>query len=491
MNNTSYDEKIIRKYYGENLWHLCRRIFPTILEKEGQLSSILTKYFSPNFSLYEDIISSNEINSFKNYINIISSPYQSKEYKTNKTPKELLSMAGYDLYECLTEKDIQYFKKYYAKGEELCTFNSNRLDDNYVFFAVKKNVALINRNSFPNPKRQDEYGTSVISIQFTKDNNYTLSIKNRYNHTVKNPDATFSNNLDNIIPGLTYAFSKYYNMKQTTSEPGFILDNYIKDQTGKYYKYNYELYGTYYCEDSIIIKNFLVTKLNSQESILIDYFIVDLKNKTISLYDKTISDSFPNMFDEIKKITILKENSHKKIIVTTTKNEHIIIKVDNSSRIIGITNNNIKHIGNNFLMNNKKLCTLEMPKVISFGNNCFYSNEFLTSLSLPSTISIGNNFLCYNQVLDKISMNNLKRVGNNCFYHNLLIKSLSLPALKTIGTNFFYYNQNLEKIFIPNAKELGVSCFYNHQTITTITSPKKKIKKLGKGSDLFDRRINN
>ena len=40
----------------------------------------------------------------------------------------------------------------------------------------------------------------MISIQFTKDDAHTLSIKNRYNHSVNDPDATFSNNLDNIIP---------------------------------------------------------------------------------------------------------------------------------------------------------------------------------------------------------------------------------------------------------------------------------------------------
>mgnify|MGYP003301659321 CR=1 FL=1 len=34
--------------------------------------------------------------------------------KTDLTPKELLDIAGYDLYECKTESDIQAFKKYYG-----------------------------------------------------------------------------------------------------------------------------------------------------------------------------------------------------------------------------------------------------------------------------------------------------------------------------------------------------------------------------------------
>ena len=162
--------------------------------------------------MYEDIVKNGVVNSFKNYIYSLVDVELEKEVKVDKNPKELLSEAGYDLYECRSESDIQKFKKYYAEGEELCTFNGGRLNDCYVFFAVNKNVNQIRREDFDYPTRQDEYGTSVISIQFTRDETHTLSIKNRYNHTVDNPDATFSNNLDNIIPGLTDSFSKYYGL---------------------------------------------------------------------------------------------------------------------------------------------------------------------------------------------------------------------------------------------------------------------------------------
>ena len=39
------------------------------------------------------------------------------------------------------KEDIQKFKKYYAIGEELCTFSGGRLNNCYVFFAVKKNIS--------------------------------------------------------------------------------------------------------------------------------------------------------------------------------------------------------------------------------------------------------------------------------------------------------------------------------------------------------------
>ena len=85
----------------------------------------------------------------------------------------------------------------------LCSFAIKRLQTHHVFFAVKDNALNLKRSDFINPLREDEYSTSVISIQFTKGFNNRISIKSRYNHSVDNPDATFYNNLENIVPGLT------------------------------------------------------------------------------------------------------------------------------------------------------------------------------------------------------------------------------------------------------------------------------------------------
>jgi len=153
------------------------------------------------------------------------------------------------------------------------------------FFAVKENVDQIKREDFVKPSRQDEYGTSVISIQFTKTSTHTLSIKNRYNHTVNNPDATFSNNLDNIIPGLTDSFARA-GYVQTYVKPCFELPNYVLAADGKYYKYNIEINNIYYCPNNVIIDNFEVHEYNKDSFIVFDYFILDLKEKKILLYDK-------------------------------------------------------------------------------------------------------------------------------------------------------------------------------------------------------------
>lgn len=129
------DLKLIKKNYGEKMMNLCRELFPTLLEKDGLLFGVLESNFAYSKFLYDDIISQKE--NFKDYI-YSSVNVEKKEIDVFKTPKELLDEAGYILYECNTEEDIQKFKKYYAKNEELCTFNDHRLNYCHVFFAVKK-----------------------------------------------------------------------------------------------------------------------------------------------------------------------------------------------------------------------------------------------------------------------------------------------------------------------------------------------------------------
>ena len=211
MENT--DLKYLKKHYGEKFAHLCRELFPTLLETEGLLKKLITDRFAFSRELYKDIIANSFQDDFKNYIfSFVDVEKQNKEIIT-LSPEVLLDKAGYKLYpECKTEEEIQSFRKYYAKGEELCTFNGGRLNSCRVWFAVKKNIEEIKRENFTNPRRQDEYGTSVISIQFTRRQPMTISIKNRYSHSVNNPDATYGNNLDNIILGLTEAFVKEYQL---------------------------------------------------------------------------------------------------------------------------------------------------------------------------------------------------------------------------------------------------------------------------------------
>ena len=428
------DLKIIKKKYGEKMMKLCRESFPTLLESEGLLSQLMLEHFDPSHVLYEDIISDELEDEFKDFIYSLIELKKIKKV-VNKNSKELLEEAGYDLYECRMEEEIQSFRKYYQTNEMLCTFEENRLSRCYVFFAVKKSVDDIRREDFKNPQREDLYGTSVISIQFTKNETHTLSIKNRYNHTVNNPDATFRNNLDNIIEGLTESFSRDYGMIQTNPSNDFEIPNYVRANDGRYYKYNYEINNIYYCTNNVIIDNFEAMKLEHNR-LLLDYFILDLQDKIISLYDDTISDCFPGGLKEIQQIWIIKEKESKKIIIKTNQ-EDIIIEIDNDNKIIKYQNDNIEEIKNNFLIYNESLIKIDLPNVTIIGDDFLYFNESLREINLPNVIEIGEHFLFFNNTLMEINM----------------------PKITEIGDCFLYYNKSLKE-----AKKLNKSKMDYHST---------------------------
>lgn len=427
----------IKKYYGEEMMHLCRRLFPSLLEREGLLFDLITTNFAYSKFLYSDIINNNLVNKFKDYIYSLVD-LETKHVKTTKPLSDLMQEAGYNLYQCKTEEDIQSFKKYYKLNEQLCTFKGGRLDNYYVFFAVKKNIDEIKRESFSTPKRQDEYGTSVISIQFTKGKVNTLSIKNRYNHTVDNPDATFSNNLENIIPGLTNSFEKEYNLHiNQNGNNNFEIPNYVKASDGKYYKYNYEINNIYYCPNNIIIDNFKVINnyKEKEKYLIIDYFIIDLVTKSITLYDKKIADSFVNSFNNIKLIEILKlkENNHKKIGIVLENNKRIYIEVDKLNRMLYYEDNDIQVVNSDFL----------------------YRNLYLQEISLSNVIEVKSNFLWYNECLKKLNIPNVELIGNSFAHKNENLKDIVLPNVKKIEAGFLYNNRVLQKFIAPNLISLG------------------------------------
>ena len=383
----------IKKLYGEKFMHFCRSIFPTLLEQEGLLTEVLKSTFATNSrTLYDDIVNSDLEEEFKNYIySKIDVEKEKPEIIGEKTPYQLLDENGYNLYECNSEEEIQSFKKYYKSGEELCTFRGNRLNRCVVFFAVKKDVEEIKREDFNNPKREDEYGTSVMSIQFTKSQNSTVSIKNRYNHTVNNPDATYGNDLDKIAPGLTQSFEKLLSERGLTLNSSnieaFSIPGYVVADDGKYYKYNMEIFGNYYCPGNVIIDHGNVIKLEPEKQELIDYFILDKENKTLSLYDDPIlllvGDSFIDGFKNIDSIEMANNNNSEQKTKTITIKEKssdkpITIEINKESNsIIGYTNENLVNLGDNFLTYNEQLSELNVPNVTNIGAGCLENNKEL------------------------------------------------------------------------------------------------------------------
>jgi hypothetical protein len=343
-------------------------------------------------------------------------------------------------------EEVNSFIRYYDKNEILCTFNSNRIEECYIFFAVKKDVDKIRREDFDYPRKEDIYGTSVISIQFTRGLRNIISIKNRYNDTVFCPDSTFSNNLDNIVPGLTISFAKEYNLNLLGGNTIFELPGYVRASDGKYYKYNYKINNIYYCLNNIIIDNYKVIDIYKEKEkyLVIDYFIIDLVNKTIKLYDDKLKDSFIDDFNNINNIIITKDKNTKLKIIEVFYDsfKKATIVVDSTNKIIEYHNDYLINVGNRFLSHNKELKVFNTPNIEVVGNAFLRCNECLTTLILNKLKRAGNAFLRNNKILELLFAADLEIVGNDFCYHNKTNINLYIPNLINIGNNFFYLNSS-------------------------------------------------
>ena len=470
------DLKLIKKYYGENFMHLCKKLFPTILEENGTLYNIISNSFSHSKNLYNDLIEQDKVLEFKNYIYSYTKE-NDLIVKTSKTPYELMSNAGYILYECKNQEEILSFKKYYSKDEELCTFKEERLKTNYVFFAVKKDVDRIKRDEFKIPQRQDRYGTSVISIQFTKGDNNIVSIKNRYNHKVQNPDATYSNNLDNIIQGLTYSFNKYYKFNIDYKD-SFELNDCVKAIDNKFYKYNYEINNIYYCVDNIIIdskRNVISDFKDKEKYLVIDYFILDIVKKKIYLYDERLKDSFIDNIN-IKKINILKDKNIKIIDIIPLEGENITIKINSKNQILSYINNNIKKVKDNFLCDSTTINEIIMNSLEQTGDYFLEKNKCLKYIEFNKLKNAGNNFISNNRIIEIAIMNNLEKVGHSFMHENRSIKKFIANNLKIVG-NYFFSNAsfNLINLILNNLEVVGDGFLDKNISVKNFQAPKLKV----------------
>ena len=488
MNN---ELKKIKKIYGEETMHLCRTLFPTILEHEGLLLSILEEHFAPTKFLAREVIKEDKINEFKNYI--YGFYYTNENLITvDKTPAELLKQAGYTLYECHTEEEIQSFKKYYYPGEEICTFSGNRLSGFYVFFVIKDNASELNRKKFTNPRREDEYGTSVISIQFSKDPKFNnVSIKNRYNHIVENPDDTFFNNLDNIIPGLTHSFENYYNLEITNVKPTTLgLKQYSMASDQKYHFFYYNYYNQiYFCENNFLIRRGFINGrflniFNLDETfakekeryVFMDTYVLDLKEKKlINIIDHFLND-FDNTLEHARQIIVTKDRAkHKVIKIINVDGTEIEITLDECNSIIGYKNPNLIEIKDNFMRTNHKLQQLEIPNVTKIGDNFLMDNETLHQIYLPKLSQTGSSFLPNDNNLRTIFFPNLHKVGHSFLFHADSLTDLDLPNLVSTGTAFLGEASNIRKINLPKLQKANEGFLAKSSALEELQLPSLQI----------------
>ncbi len=387
--------------------------------------------------------------------------------KTNKDPIQLLNEAGYDAFVVKTEKQKNSIKKYFRPDEQLCTFSdSYRHKEFYIIHAVKRGADKIKPSD--NPKREDEYGTSVISIQIAKSGGF-ISIKNRYNHTVSDPDSTFNNNPDNIILGLTNSLQKYFDVDFSVSDVE-MPENYVNVDNQLVYC-NFERNGIWF-GPKYYIKNGEIVRLSTDRETMIDHMIYNDKTKKITTplgdNDKTCT-FFAKLFNG-KQITKTIDKATNNITLQTQNGDRII--TDDKGQIIELDLPNVTKIPDNFLDYNTTLKSINLPKVKVIGDDFLSRNTTLKSINLPNVKTIGDDFLWFNKMLETINLPKVETIGNYCLDSNKKLKSINLPNVKLIRNNFLRTNNELELINLPKVKVIDDNFLRFNEELKSINLPK-------------------
>lgn len=477
------DYNKIKKYYGEDFAKLCRSLFPTILEHPGLLWHTISRKVAPCSTIAQDFSEPNARGQFQSFIMNASGIEAVPLSPSNgKTPEELLKEKGYILYpECQTEDEVQSFKRFYREDEELCTFRGKRLETCRVWFAVKEEVAkdvdaIAHRDE---PQREDEYGTSVISIQFTRGNHAQLSIKNRYNHNVDNPDATFGNNLEAIVPGLTNAFIETYGLNYEYEKEFEIDDYYLID--GKLFK---PLAQANFRDIATAENNFVLTATSAKQYdpnryIIFEKFVLDFQTKIlVNVFGEEESGkAFIESIGKINKVDVTyDENKNKVITIQPEKGKPVVVTLNKQSQIIKYKNENATKLGDGFLADSEYLEEIDIPNVKTIGDEFLYGNRSLKKLSLPNVEKIGDYALHIgNYSLAVLDAPKLKTIGNYFINQNTSLENVNLPALEQCGNYFLSCNNKIKSLSLPSITTVGNSFLYSNKILEEFDAPQLKV----------------
>jgi len=263
--------------------------------------------------------------------------------------------------------------------------DSARYQNYHIVHAVKKDADQIKREDFKGKEaRQDEYGTSVISIQMLKKGGF-ISIKNRYNHAVSYCDNTFNSNPDNIIPGLSSALKEHFNVEFSTTgsalPDGFVL---MGDQL---FKYHTEHHNIYY-GDQAWAKNGTIHKINNVAGdALFDGFLFEDETKTLKKIDPAYEDSFADDFN----------------------------RCSGGNRGLNVKNGNL-YLDDNLLIGaeQSRIKTLDLPALTTMSDSCLFNAPFLTQFEAPALTTMGSDCLRYAETLTQFKADALTTMGNRC-----------------------------------------------------------------------------
>ena len=520
---------ILKKKFGETAAKTIRSKIPIALDYPTEFVDFITAKIpiKEDVSFIVDKMGDNLDGLFRIAIQKNSDAADAK----GKTPEELSKEAGYVFYRPKTADDILVFKKDFKNVKEngvdevLCTYNKleDRAYKNFIFWlrrsgaetvlhandltqeylkeqsegailwrdyldkkALKKDDGSYDLSNI-NPRREDPYGTSSMSVQIGRTGGDlpvgTPSIKNRYNHTVLSPDNTFDSELDNIISGLEkaiYGIEGVPERKKSNERPPELPDYIQKDNQGRLFKYDRQFNDVYVSKNGYI-SNGVLNIIDKSTQKIFDNYLIDSKNKSAT----SLTNS-RQLIPDINKISFdkntIKIQSDKgslnlelvdglldKLSGDITRIEGKFLSFNESLTSIDLPS--IKYIGEEFLYFNKSIKSINLPLVEAIGDEFLYYNESLKDIDLPSANVIGDQFLRKNEILENINLPSAVIIGSNFLSDNISIKAIDLPLVQMVGYNFLFDNEILESVNLPNIRAISDSFLTRNKSLKNIDLP--------------------
>jgi len=510
---------VLKKKFGETAARAIRENIPFALDYPNEFAEFISK----KIPVKEDIAF--VVKNLSQRLDGLFRLEADKNIETvqvkNKTPEELSKEAGYVFHRPESENDILAFKKDFENGEVLCTYNDveGRMQGHFIFW-LRRNDAesvlpakkitqeylkddsegsslwrgYLDAKGLKMPdgsydisnltaSRQDPYGTSSMSVQIGRRGG-NISIKNRYNHTVNNPDATFGNDLNTIIDGLNDAVFGIEGIPKKTNQELRLPDNITSDSQGRFFKYDQEIENIYVSQHGYV-EDGEMTIIDKSYQRMIDNFVFDSKNNEV--YPITIGRQLIGNINKISfeknKITVdskdgkfefeLLDGFLNKLNSNTTTIGNSFLRYNITLNSISLPN--VEEIGDGFLYQNLNLKSISFPNVKKIDDYFIASNRDLESISLPNVEKIGSDFLRFNENLENISLPNVEIIGDAFLRNNADLNSISLPKVKEIGSNFLNQNNSLKSILLPNVEEIDDYFLKSNRFLESISLPNVKI----------------
>lgn len=206
----------------------------------------------------------------------------------------------------------------------------------------------------------------------------------------------FSNNLDNIILGLTASFSKFYDLKQEKKFVIVPIPGYKWCNDDKYYPVNISVAFTYFCPNNLVI-HYGANRYDKGEYLLFDCFLLNFKTNEITdlSYDlepqrdfKQKPDGFIKLCSSIEKIEIEKIEKNKMIKIYDQEAGLTELALNSRNQIISLKNETVKTIDSAFLYYSSKLKEISLPKVKEIGEWFMPCAGEIEKIYLPKAKSI-------------------------------------------------------------------------------------------------------